>query len=1679
MSSDASGNKVFTTVDVSPKRKRKGEPIAEKKKPRRSRLQQECQNLPHSFQHALSQYERLDGALCFLLKNKMNPTLTTLSTFLKDMSEDLGNAIEDACSARKLVTSFTGPAAGDVLSLHWVPCERVFHELPLATDHMNGRLRPQSNYRLEVLFTRIAGTGAGNSKRRVKKVKEAILLCARTNHRRFLNVLATWHSFVSCMIRREENGQLNMSAATKCAHAELVEKNAYDNGGWHPEWRWSAGGNNAVDGKFSLCSATSSTMLNSIRWPGFEAVEPPLPPPDYEEKLSTVDLPNQSDNNTPSRQSEDYTESPQSRGQILSLHHKDLVNSPSGNVVSTDPYRLPPAPLDGDRAVTGAHIEPLLLRRMPHDKNGGLIKDSSGYSASQQIDVTKIVRCNKDQSESEDIDPHLVLKALKSLPFYRGQDEEARLGSAEEAFQIDEPSMDLINRQNREVFNDEGQVKHVEVLPARNGRYVEFEDLPFLSSRKETRNDSGMRLLPAIEKALRSCGVEKLFEHQAEALSAALSPERKHVIISTGTSSGKSVVYNVPVVQSIIEAKLEQSATTESRSNIHIRSGSERDKEYTNITDDSSMGPCALYLFPTKALSQDQLGALEHFLAALPKKNTSSSTATLSGSTSKICDIGKFVKPFVVDGDTPHMDRNRARLAGNVIMTNPDMLHITLLPQHRQWRRFLRSLRWVVIDEAHTYKGIFGSHVAAVLRRLVRLCRTYSAGNESNAGLQFIYCSATISNPCQHFAQLVPLHVLGGIKRLAAVTSDTAPRGEKLLVFWNPPKRRFYHNSRFDTTNKILPEPVDTGMKVAAAAKSKASEKSLYFTEEEAPGSSHKQLNYQTSDKAAFDSIWTSSMSTETTLTEASNAQINHSRQVPVIRTAGGSFRHVRIEDKKKEGGTGLSSTRTSTIVETARLLTSLVKRGVRTLVFSRTRKLTELVLRYSLQDLHATAPQLVSLVRGYRGGYTKEERRAIEKDLFREKLLGVAATCALELGIDVGSLDATLHMGFPGSMSSLWQQAGRAGRGGRRSLAILICFDSPLDQLFCLKPATLLSRPAETAVVPNDNTLVLRGQLLCAAKEAPLRFSRSFHHASSDYEQEYSKVEHNISSHIENIQICSKQHAFKYGHQRKLDVDDGVLFGYGATAETVCCLLQEGAMTAVTTRRILKASESTQSSEARGIHDFCCKSSTKIVQVETVCHCHPSIESPAHDKANLRMIDPLTITVVDTTQPEGSGEEGLGGREIDSIGYSRAFYELFEGAIYLHQARQYLVTRLDIPGIVSSSSTSSNSGINSRNSNQNRPRALVRPVRVNYYTSSRNHTDIDVTKKLESGLGAGNILSTGCVNVVSRVWGWRKHWAGSGRIAEMGQFSLPPLEYSTRAVWIDVPSELRRDIEANSLQQAPSYAVEQKSTTLECEGLCGGCNVEAIETPRSKANDTHIGDDNVASHTKLIDLSERSFSNEGQRDKKTIAMCDPFLAALHGLNHVIVAVAPLFVLCEPEDIATEHVYPFQVRPRPHRVIIFDKRPGGIGVSEALFQCMPAVLAKAHEVIKTCPCDGGCPACVFDGKCTNHNAIIDKRGAMLLAEGLVNFICKDCDNRKSEKNRKSSSCAAQGGNESEDVDTVATETLDSTNDLLEASPRRAQRFRTARAMDNARKRGSAVRGPWTNALMPDFQSMFD
>ncbi len=401
------------------------------------------------------------------------------------------------------------------------------------------------------------------------------------------------------------------------------------------------------------------------------------------------------------------------------------------------------------------------------------------------------------------------------------------------------------------------------------------------------------RYAPLPELLATPIGVDRLYTHQRAAWDAAGRGE--HVLVSTGTASGKTLAFNLPVVDAIA-----------------------RDPKVR-----------ALYLYPTKALAQDQFRTLSGY--AVPQ-----------------------LRPAIYDGDTPTEQRRQIRTWANVILTNPDMVHVGVLPNHDRWGDVLANLRYVVIDEAHVYRGVFGSQVANVLRRLKRLARIYGSAP------QFLLASATISNPGELAAALLD-------ERVTVVGDDGAPRAERTIVLWNP-----------------------------------------------------------------------------------------------------------ALQDAEL----GL---RNSSLAEAAKLQAMFVERGLRTLTFAKSRKAAELIHRFTAERIGDDAH-----LSPYRAGYTAQERRTIERRLLDGDLLGVSATNALELGIDVGLLDAVISVGFPGTVASLRQQWGRAGRRGS-GVAVLVASEDGLDQFFMREPDKLLGRRVEAAILDHANPRVLAGHVRAAAYEAPL----------------------------------------------------------------------------------------------------------------------------------------------------------------------------------------------------------------------------------------------------------------------------------------------------------------------------------------------------------------------------------------------------------------------------------------------------------------------------------------------------------------------------------------------------------------------------------------------------------------
>jgi DEAD/DEAH box helicase domain-containing protein len=661
------------------------------------------------------------------------------------------------------------------------------------------------------------------------------------------------------------------------------------------------------------------------------------------------------------------------------------------------------------------------------------------------------------------------------------------------------------------------QIAHVEHLPSREAVYGELE----------------AALPAALEMRLKEMGRLPLYRHQAEAVNHVRNGD--NIMVATPSASGKTLCYNLPVLEKLL---------TDARSR-------------------------ALYLYPTKALAQDQLRAFREL-------------------------AGQLISPTeaaIFDGDTPQAERAALRKHARLILSNPDMLHVGILPNHHSWSVFLRNLKYVILDEAPVYRGVFGSHVALVIRRLRRLCALY------NSQPQFVFCSATIANPGEHAERLTGLP-------FTVVSSDGSPRGSKEFVFWNPP-----------------------------------------------------------------------------------------------------------IVDKEK-------ATRRSPNSEATHLFTRLISQEVRTLAFTRTRRLTELIYTYARDQLAESSASLSRRIRPYRAGYLPVLRREIEKALFSGELLGVIATNALELGIDIGDLEATILNGYPGSIASTWQQAGRSGRSGDGSLSFLIAMDNPLDQYFMRHPEAFFTKSAENALINPHNPYILRAHLLCAAWE------------------------------------------------RALAGMDEAYFGFAFTP---------------------------------GVKDLV--AAGQLVPRKDSWYLTTAIGYPAQ-----------SVGIRGVSGERYALRESASGALLETIEADTAFFQIYPGAIYLHQGEPYLITQLDIPART----------------------ATAEPTALPYYTDDKELTDLRI-RQVHRRKKIGDIeVSVGDVGVTTVVSGFKKKKHFTDEVIGEEALDLPPIHFETVGLWFDLPQGGGERIFRDGLDYAGGlHAVEHAAIAiLPLFALCDRNDIGGVSTP-------------------------------------------------------------------------------------------------------------------------------------------------------------------------------------------------------------------------------------------------------
>jgi DEAD/DEAH box helicase domain-containing protein len=673
--------------------------------------------------------------------------------------------------------------------------------------------------------------------------------------------------------------------------------------------------------------------------------------------------------------------------------------------------------------------------------------------------------------------------------------------------------------------------------PGRAERLVHLEVLPPRTAR--TRPWPTW-VSPAVAEAWQRAGIESLWEHQA--LAADLVHAGTHTVLSTGTASGKSLAYLLPSLTAITEKRGAR----------------------------GQRGSSTLYLAPTKALAQDQLNTLR-----------------------KLGIEGLRVATH--DGDSSPEEREWTRDHGEYVLTNPDMLHRSLLPGHERWTRFWAALDYVVIDECHHYRGVFGAHVSQVIRRLRRVAALYGADPT------FVLASATVAEPDVAAGRLTGLPV-------QAITDDASPRGQVALALWEPPF-------------------------------------------------------------------------------------VSH-------------------------GGENGAPVRRSVTAELADLLTDLIVEGVRTMAFVRSRRGAETVSLTTKRLLAEVDGTLADRVAAYRGGYLPEERRELEQALRSGRLMGLAATNALELGIDISGLDAVLLGGFPGTRAALWQQVGRAGRDGGDALGVLVARDDPLDTYLVNHPEHLLGKPVEATVFDPDNPYVLGPHLCAAAAESPL-------------------------------------------------TEDGLaMFGPNA----------RDAVDALTNAGLLR----------RRTHGW-----------------YWTDRRRASDLADIRSSGGTPVRLV---------EAGTG-RVLGTVDHGASHGTAHAGAVYLHQGESYLVHDLDL----------------------NESVATVTAAEVDYSTSAREVTDIEIVREHQHETWGRVRLSFGAVRVTHQVVSYLKRRTITGEVIGETLLDLPERTLETASVWWTVPDDVLEDagIDPADLPGAAHAAEHASIGLLPLFATCDRWDIGGVSTAR------------------------------------------------------------------------------------------------------------------------------------------------------------------------------------------------------------------------------------------------------
>ncbi len=796
-------------------------------------------------------------------------------------------------------------------------------------------------------------------------------------------------------------------------------------------------------------------------------------------------------------------------------------------------------------------------------------------------------------------------------------------------------------------------------------------------------------LHPKLAASLKNQGVDRLYKHQHQSFQEIR--EGKNVVISTGTASGKTLCYTLPVLNALLQ-------------------------------DPKSK---ALLLFPTKALSQDQKNGMLALIAQVEGLNTS--------------------QIAIYDGDTPSVHRAQIRKKASIVITNPDMLHQGILPHHTLWHEFFSGLKYVVLDEMHTYRGVFGSHVANVIRRLKRIAAFYQSYP------QFILTSATIGNPKELAEKLIENPV-------TLIDTDYSPHGDRHFLIYNPPF-------------------VDERLGI-------------------------RQSSIQTSVKF-------------------SKFLMQNDRQV---------------------------------------------------LLFARTRRSVEMILTYLLQAMPKTWQQKI---RGYRSGYLKADRREIEKGFKDGSILGVVSTSALELGIDIGDLDAIIMVGYPGSISTTRQRAGRAGRKQQAALAMLIPTMDAMDQYLASHPEHITQQNPEKALINPNNLSIVLQHLRCAAFELPFHQGEHFGTTPQDYLTAFFQVLTNAGE-----------------------------------------LHEQGEKYYWVGNQFVSATTSLRSA------------SSNIISLKT----------------------------------NFNGEQ----RVIGEIDAASAAWLVHPEAIYLHEAESFLVKSLDLEQSI----------------------CLLEPANTDYYTIPTQN--ITIEKFVNQKHTAYNQFSKnfGEINLRLQVEGFRKVRWQTGENIGRGIVNLPPYFLETTGCWLGLSDQLVNDLRSSQLWNAdpndygPGWLALKKKIIARDGYQCRVCG----------ANQSAM-----TLHVHHIQPFKSFLNAETANDPKNLVTLCPschkqaeqnvrIRSGLAGASYALGNLAPLMVMCDKEDLGILSEPQSVLTDGKPAILVYDDIPGGLGLSEFLYNNHNIWIQRAREMIAECPCLDGCPACVGP---IGEEGYGGKTEALAILEGLT------------------------------------------------------------------------------------------